>query len=252
MFLILHEGGHALVHLILGGEVNVFYVHPFALDGYVRPILFWNNVWSQLAGNAVEILVSLLLFILFWKRRSLKTLPLVLLFPWCAIRSGLGVINLAAKTGDYYHIIQLTGIPAAYFYGLDFLLAVLGIFFFISLLPLLGMAPEHRRSLFVVPVGLFLWGLVGVVVAYLCVPGSPIDVQYHLGASLINSAKTYPFLGAFLGTLLAAIYITLYRRVYRRFPSGLRTETISLSWRDLWYPGMLLPISVIMGLIAIT
>ena len=42
MYLILHEGGHAQVHLILEGEVDVFYAHPFALFGYVRPM------WSAL------------------------------------------------------------------------------------------------------------------------------------------------------------------------------------------------------------
>jgi hypothetical protein len=168
------------------------------------------------------------------------------------MRSGLGIINLAAKTGDYNNIIKLTGMSPAYFYVLDFLLLIVGIFFFISLLPLLGLAPEHRRSLFVMPVSLFLWGLVGVMVAYLCVPGSPIEVRYHLGASLISSAKTYPIFSVILGALLAVSYITLYRRVYQRFPADLRTETVNLTWKDLYIPGLLAAISIVIGLILIT
>lgn len=252
MSLTLHEGGHALVHLILGGEVDVFYVHPFALDGYVRPFLDENNVWNHAAASIMEISVSLLLFIIFWKRRSLKFLPLVLLFPWCAIRSGLGIIDLAEKTGDYNNIINLTGMSPVYFYVLDFLLLIIGIFFFISLLPLLGLAPENRRTLFVMPVSLFLWGLVGVMVAYLFVPGSPIDVRYHLRASLTSSARMYPILGAFLGALLAIIYITLYHRVYQRLPAGLRTETVNLIWNDLYIPGLLSAFSIVLGLTLIT
>ena len=251
MQLILHEGGHALIHLILGGRIDVFYAHPFALDGYVRPILYWDNVWTHVSGPVVAILVSLLIFTLFWKRRSLTILPIVLLFPWSAIRASMGLINLAAKTGDYYNIIQITGMPATVFYIMGFILAVVGIFFFISLFPLLGLAPEELSSLFVVPAGLFLWGLLGIGVAYLCVPGSRIDVQYHMGASLLMSVKIYPFLGAVMGALLAVIYITLYRRVYKSLPAGLQTDIVSLSWRDLRNPSLLFTISVILGIIAI-
>jgi hypothetical protein len=107
----------------------------------------------------------------------LKTLVLVLLFPWGAINSGLGVMNLAINSGDYANIIRLTGMSPVFFYVLDLLLLAVGFFFFISLLPLFGMAPEQRRSLFVLPVSLLLWGLVGVGMAYLTVPGSPIDVR---------------------------------------------------------------------------
>ncbi len=252
LYLFLHEGGHALVHLILGAEIDVFYVHPFALDGYVRPFLDVENVWNDAAGNGVEILVSLLIFLLIWKRRSLKTLVLVLLFPWGAINSGLGVMNLALNSGDYANIIRLTGMSPVFFYVLDFLLLAFGFFFFISLLPLLGMAPEQRRSLFVLPVSLLLWGLVGVGVAYLTVPGSPIDVRYNLGDSLLGSVVTYPIMGALLGVLLALTYTTLYRRVYQRLPAGLQTETVHLSWKDLGLPGLLAAISIVIGLILIT
>jgi len=52
----------------------------------------------------------------------------------------------------------------------------------------------------------------------------------------------------FFGMLLAVIYITLYRSVYKRLPATLQTEKVSLSWRDLWYPGLLFLISMILGL----
>ena len=249
MHLILHEGGHALVHLLLKGKVDVFYAHPFALDGYVRPFLSTNNLWNHAAGSIAEFLVPLSLFILIWKRRSVKILPLVLLFPWCVIRAGLGIMDLAAKTGDFNNIIKLTGMSPAYFYVLDFLLLMVGIFLFISLFPLLGLAPENRRSLFAMPVGLFLWSFVGVMVAYLTVPGSPIDVRYHLGASLISSVKIYPIFSVILGSLLAVIYIIFYHRVYQKLPTGIRTETVDLTWKDLYIPGWLAVISIVIGLI---
>ena len=252
MNLLLHEGGHALMNLVLGGKVDVLYVHPFALDGYVRPFPPVENAWQDAAGNLLAILVGLLLLIIFWKRRSLKTLPFVFLFPWTAIMAGIGIINLANGTGDYSNIIKLTGMSSTYFYVLDIVLIIAGIFFFMSLLPLVGLAPGDLRSLFIVPLSLFIWGLIGVMVAYLTVPGAPIESSYHLGASLIRSAKSYPLIGVILGVILAIIYLTLYRIIYRRLPGGLRTNTANLSWKDIRLPALLSSVTIIIGLILIT
>jgi uncharacterized membrane protein len=132
------------------------------------------------------------------------------------------------------------------------LLILLGIFFFVSLLPLLGLAPEDGRSLFAVPAALLLWSILSIAVAYLFVPGSPIDVQYQLGGEIIQTANTTPILAGIMGVLIAAIYVGIYRWVYRRLPAWLRTETVQLAWKDLRLPALLATISVILGLIIIT
>ena len=252
MLLLLHEGGHALVNLALGSKVEVLYAHPFALDGYVRPFAAVENVWEDAAGNILAHLTSLLIFILFWKRRSVKILPLVMLFPMSALRAGFDVMNLANGGGDYNNIVRLTGFSTTPFHVLNITLAVVGIFLFISLFPLLGLAPRQWRALLVIPAGLVLWGLVGVAVAYLTVPGSPIDVRYHLGESLINGSKMYPSYGWILGLLLASLYVTLYRWVERKLPAGLRTEAVTLAWKDLGLPAMLAAASSVLGLFLIT
>jgi hypothetical protein len=82
-----------------------------------------------------------------------------MLFPWIAIKASIGVTNITARTGDYYNIMKLTGISPAIFYVMGILLAGSGIFFFISLFPLLGLAPQDKRSLVVLPAGVFLWSV---------------------------------------------------------------------------------------------
>jgi hypothetical protein len=250
MQMIAHESGHALADLSRGATIRMFYVHPFSFLGYVRATSFWNSVWTHASGTVVGILVPLFIFILLWKRRSFYTLPLLLVFPWTAIFHAIGVLDIPTATGDYYNLIRITGLPAIVFYGMGFILLVVGIFFFISLFPLLGLAPEDRKSLFVVPAGMFLHSVLGIVVAHLFVPGSPIDVRYQLAGEIISSANNRLFI-AIAGVVIAVIYGTLYRRGYLRLPAGFRTEKVGLSWRDLWYPGLLFTISVILGLIVI-
>jgi hypothetical protein len=162
-----------------------------------------------------------------------------------------GIFDTLGKTGDDYNILKITGWSPIPFYAIDLILIIVGIFFLSSLFPLLGTAPKDKRSLFVLPAGMMLFTLLGLMIAYLLVPGSPIDIQYHLAPQIITSAKYRPIFMGSVGVLLALIYITLYRGLYRRITAGLRTTGVSFSWRDLWYPGLLFIISMILGLMVI-
>ena len=248
MFLVFHEGGHALLNLALGGSVSLFYVHPFPMAGYVRPIFDWSNIWLHAAGAALGLLVSLLIFLLCWKRRSVAFLPLVMLFPWIAVMQGFVILMVQ---DDFNNIVQLTGMSPIIFQVMGSMLAVAGIFLFVSLFPLLGLAPRDLRSLFVAPAAFFLWALVGLIVGTLFVPGSPADVVYGLGEEILASAKSSLALFVIFGVVLAGTYVTLYRWVYPSLPAWLRTETVQLVWKDLALPGMLAAISIILGLIVI-
>ena len=249
MFLVFHEGGHALHTLAMGGSVSMFYVHPFPMAGYALPPFDWENVWFHAAGAALVLLVSLLIFLLCWKRRSVSSLPLVMFFPWTAI--GQGFVMLMVMD-DFNNIVQLTGISPIIFRVMGLMLVVAGIFLFVSLFPLLGLAPRNFKSLIVVPAAFFLWALVGLIVGTLVVPGSPIDVVYGLGESILATAKTSLVLYIAFGLILAGTYVTLYRWAFPRLPDWLRMETAQLAWKDLRIPALLAVSSVAIGLIIIT
>jgi len=250
--LILHEGGHALADLAQGATITSIthlYVHPFAFAGYVRPIQFWYNPWGHASGHAVAILASLLIFILIWRRRSVSNLPLVMLFPFIAFTAGIEAFeNIQLRTGDYYNILYLTGLPPTVFYALGTVLFVSGVFFFVSLFPLLGLAPGDVRSLIVVPAALFTWRALSTIVANRFVPGSSIDIQYNLGGEILRGANSSPISYVVIGVFLAVTYIVLYRGAYRRLPTGLRTEKASITRGDLLNHALLFAVSVILGL----
>jgi len=252
MHMFLHEAGHALVNLIEGDPVHFLYAHPFSFSGFVRPGGDYFSVWGHASGTIFELLVSAVIFILLWKRRSFYTLPFLLVFPWSALYDGMGgIFDTLGHTGDYHNIMAITGWSPAGFYLISLILIVGGIFFLISLFPLLGLKPQDRKAFFVLPIGMLLFTTFGLPVAYYLVPGTPIDVQYHVAHEIILSAYYRPIFMGSIGILLAIIYITLYRSLYRRIPEGLRTELVSLSWRDFWYPGLLFSISMILGFIVI-
>jgi hypothetical protein len=248
MLLILHEGGHALHTLVMGGSVSWFYVHPFPMAGYVRPPLDWDNVWFHAAGPALMILVTFLIFALLWKRRSVPLLPLVMLFPWTALMQGLVILMVM---GDFNNIARLTGLSPAIFQVMGLILTVVGIFLFVSLFPLLGLNPKDLRSLIVVPAAFLLWTLVGLVAGTLFVPGSPADVVYGLGEDILMTARISPILYVVFGLILAGTYVTLYRWVYLKFPAWLRTETVNLTWKDLRLPALLAVTCVFLGVMII-
>ena len=248
----LHEAGHALFHLTQGVPVDFLYAHPFSFVGFVRPMADYNNVWVHASGTVFELLVSAVIFIVLWKRRSFYTLPFLLVFPWSALYNGMGgIFDTLGHTGDYHNIITITGWSPTGFYLISLIYIIGGIFFLISLFPLLGLKPQDRKSLFILPIGMLLYTALGLPIAYFLVPGSPIDLQYHVAHEIISSAYYRPIFMGSIGILLAVIYITLYRSLYRRIPAGLRTEVVSLSWGDFWYPGLLFIISMILGLMVI-
>jgi len=248
MFLVFHEGGHALHTLAMGGQVSMFYVHPFAMAGYALPPVDWENVWFHSAGAAMVLLVSLLIFVLSWKRRSVSLLPLVMFFPWAALGQGLVMLMVM---DDFNNIVHLTGLSPIIFQATGLILVITGIFFFVSLFPLLGLAPRDFKSLIVVPAAFFLWAVVGLIVGTLFVPGSPIDVVYGLGEDILMTARTSPILYVVFGLILAGTYVTLYRWVSPILSAWLRTDTVQLAWKDLRLPALLAVVSVILGVMII-
>jgi len=249
--MVLHEGGHALNTLAHGEPIAFFYVHPFSFAGYALPIPADGSAWFHAMGTVVSLLVSFVIFVLLWKRRSIANLPLVMLFPWIAILSGVGVMYIPMQTGDYYNVMQLTGLPGTVFYVPGIALILLGIFFFVSLLPLLGLTPGKARALVVIPAGLLLWSAVCIPIALLLAPGSPIDVQFGRGAEIVQTALSAPITAGITGLLIAAIYVGIYRWIYPKLPEWLRTETASLSWKDLRLPALLAAMSVVVGLVIV-
>jgi hypothetical protein len=249
LILLFHEGGHVLPDLIDGNVTKIFYVHPFTFSGFAG-LGFEYRVITYAAGPVMMVLVPLLIFILLWKHRSAALLPLIMVFPWAAMEAGINLVQIA-QTGDYHNIIYLTGLSEAVFVIPCLVVFVFGCFFFLSLMPLLGLGTKDWRVLLVLPAAVIPWIGVSILVARLVVPGSPIDIVYHEGTMITQGASGIGPFDVLLMLFLGVIYLTLYRLIYPRIPSWLKTETILLTWKDLRIPALSAAACVIVGLILI-
>ena len=241
---IFHEGGHALIGLIVAGTFKTLYVHPFTFSGFVRPLT--DNVWFHAGGYSAALLASFVISSLFWKRRSAANLPFVMFFPCEAFSSGFLILLL---NGDIANILRLTRLPAILFIALGLALFCLGLLLLIALFPLLGLSPTDKKSLLIIPVAFYLHGAISLLTAYVFVPGSYIDNLYLLGVEILQSANMLAILLPILGALLAVLYVTFFRRI--KLPAWLQTETSTLTWNALRLPVMLAVISGILGLLII-
>ena len=243
---LLHEGGHSLYPL-LRGVPTTLYVHPFLFAGYSRPYIVGAGSGYDMLGSAIALPVGLLLSALFWKRRSTRRLPLLMLFPFIALNDGFNVMGMV---GDFWNVAQSTGLPGVLFLVLGAVIVCIGMLSLFSLLPLAGLDPGDPDALFVLPAAVFLAGLLSFLAAHLFVPGSPIDLEYFLGREILASA-TLGFAFTVIFFLLAVLYVTLFRKLSPRLPAWLRSGTTRLNWKDLSLPGILWAVSVVIGLIAI-
>ncbi len=247
--LLFHEGGHALPDWIDGNVIKVLYAHPFTFAGLVRPVNS-DRVITNAAGPVMMVLVPLLLFILLWKHRSVALLPLVMVFPWAAMEAGMDGFQIR-QMGDYPNIIHITGLPEAVIVIPCLVLFVIGVFFFVLLMPLLGLDPKNWRGLLVLPAAVLLWTGVSIVVACLVIPGSPLESVFPEETSIIQMGPGIGPVDVLLMLLLGGIYLTLYRLIYPRLPSWLRSETVVLTWKDLRIPALSAAAWLILGLILI-
>ncbi len=251
LHLLVHEGGHALVNLALKIPKTSIYIHPFSFSGFSRPVADWNNVWMHLGGPILSVLLGVVLFTLFWKRRNYSNLLLMLFIAWTAYWEGTGFMDILGGGGDFSNVMRITGLPASLFIAIDLLLFIAGILLFVSLLPLFGLEPKNLNTLWALPLGMLAYALVGVGVANTLVPGSPIDLTYNLAGEIITSASFRPLLMSVSGLIFAILFVTLFRFLSRKLPAFLKTEGRPLSWRDLGWPAVVAAVSVLIGLVII-
>ena len=245
--LILHEGGHSMFLLVRDVPITL-YVHPFAFSGFYRPMLEYSSIWTHILGSAIALPAATLISLPFWRRRSLALLPVVMLFPYVALNDGMNVMGF---DGDFWNLVQVTGVSAIPFLILGGLIAIVGIISWLAILPRAGLRPQDRKPLFVLPAAMFLWAALSQLVALIVVPGSPIEAEYFVGREILASANS-TLMMTLIGAFLAVLYVTLWRWASSRLPAWLHTENVELTWMDLRVPALLAAASVILGLLIIT
>lgn len=246
--LLVHEGGHALVNLFYRVPNTSIFIHPFSFSGFSRPMLDYHNVWMHLGGPTISILVALILYLIFWKRRNYSTLFILVYIAWTAFWEGLGFLDILGGGGDFYNVTRVTDLPVGLFFAIDLILFIIGIILFVTLIPLFGLRSGDLKTLWVFPAGMGLYGVVSLAAANVLAPLSPYLIQYDLVKETLTSASFRPVLMAVAGLLFAGVYVTLHRAAARKLPTGMHTAYRPLAWRDLRGPAGLALISVAIGI----
>ncbi|MFX0001834.1 MAG: hypothetical protein ACFE9Q_11905 [Candidatus Hodarchaeota archaeon] len=125
----IHEGGHAIITLLAGGEINAFYPFPVLLGGeFAAGYVGFSNVPSNLTplvtlgGEIFQwMVVSIILIILYFKpkyRKNVFILTLLFIglldFPLYVINNSIGLPHWFLVGGTYGDIMKfsdLTGFP---------------------------------------------------------------------------------------------------------------------------------------------
>jgi hypothetical protein len=249
LFLAIHELGHALVGLIKGYIIERFVVHPFFVS-YVLLDPPTVSLESAAAGTICALSVSFVLFILLWKRRSISSLSFLMIFPVTLVMQGIEATGgMANPSSDMSWVMYFTGLPAILFYVFGCVLIVLGIFFFLLLFPLIGLAPEDKKSFFVVPIGISLYSCLVVIFSNVFEPVShEIALNEPVGYALTR-AYNYLIIGVLLGVILSILYFKFYHKYFHRLPQSLQTEKVFVTSKDVRIPGIISTLFIVLLLL---
>jgi hypothetical protein len=139
----IHELGHVIIHLIKGSPISRFVIHPFLMSYVSVAEISMEGFENHIAGTILDLFVCFLTGKIFWKNRSISNFPLLTLVPIALIMEGFNISTGPISPGSDFHLImEFTGLPAILFLLIGIGLVCLGVFFFMPLFPLLGIAPE--------------------------------------------------------------------------------------------------------------
>jgi len=224
-----HELGHLIVNLIKGLTITDFVVHPFLLT-YVSALPLTESFDVYISGTLFAIVVCSLIGSIFWKKRSTSNLPLLFFVPMTFLMESMNILTGPTSPGsDFYKIMELTGLPANFFIIIGIVFLCIGIFFFMTLFPLIGIDPEGRKSttLIAIFLGFSLYNVLLAIYTYL----------FATEEFLFYRANNFLIIGGMLALIITILYVTLYRKYYRKLPSTLRTDIGTVTWKDLQIPG---------------
>lgn len=228
-----HETGHLLAGMLMGGTGGRVILHPF----YTSRVVFTQDpstaagmAVTGLAGPALDLLLALPLALLAFRRKGAISFPLLAWGSIALFGEGFGMLSSLAMFqgpdgGRYYEdVTQLfrLGVPAAPIWAVASGLGAAGVAMMAIIAPRagLGRAAGFPRRLAAFSVFLPLWFLAAVLWIQVLSP-SHDNLETRMGQAMV----------ATLVALALACFFPLALRLSERL--GLRIEEVSPSRRDL-------------------
>jgi hypothetical protein len=153
--------------------------------------------------------------------------PLLLAYPFIAIVEAVQLLSLDA---DVQLMLQPTGLPGIIFIGWGTIQLILGIFLYLSVLPLSGLALEGKKSFVVIPAAMLMYTALGRLIVHIFIASSLIDERiFGFGSFIVNASNNSLILFPLVGLIFALLYATLYRNVYHKLTDWLHVDTAKLA-----------------------
>lgn len=159
MQLVVHELGHYIMGLLMGATGGHVILHPFANS----KVIFTDypgltaEIMIGISGIVFDLVVAVTLGIIFWQKKSILWLPIMMWGSIACIGEGIGMLSsLPMYPQSIEDITQLMriGVPGSLIAVVSFLLVLTGLIWMILILPMAGVTSET--------------GLIKRFVAYMC------------------------------------------------------------------------------------
>jgi hypothetical protein len=235
----LHETGHYLANILLGVPQRGIVLNPFGANyniylGDLSVALGTpgRRVFSGLSGPLFDLLVTVTISLLLWRKRSPGLLLLLTLGSIALIHESVNIImSIIDGYGDWAEV-SANNVPPVILSLLAVLLLVAGCIWMLQLLPLVGVTPGDPfwRKLVVVLAGMPLLNLCAV--AYLTLFGTDVYVPTFGGAMLRDGLRLDKTIFLAASTILSVIVIAFHTPLFPWLDRLSHTPTAQVTWRD--------------------
>jgi hypothetical protein len=233
----IHESGHYLTSIILEVPQKGIALNPFG-SNYNYDYLYdvstpLRGAFMAAAGPLFDLLITVTVSLLLWRKRSPVLLPLLLLGSYALIQESVSMIMVLIDAyGDWSLVISL-GVPSSVVGLLAVVFLVAGCFWMLLLLPLAGINAQSPiwYKMVVLLAGIPMLFLIAVV--YQTLFGVDQYIPTLSAWATMENVRKAKIIFMIASTVLTAIITPLHRLLFPWLDRLVHTPVAQVRWGDV-------------------